>query len=310
VDVLSDLLQRAQATDVLVRQWIAHPPWAVTYVDAPSLTVIATLGGHASLRLEDGPPQPLAAGDIALITGAGRYTVADDPDTMPEFVIRAGRKYTLDGRAVDMHGLTAPRTYGENLSGATIMIRGAYDLRGGVGARLLSLLPASAVIPADPRTRPALDLVTAEVSREEPGQDAVLRRLLDFVLVLALRAWCARPEAKLPPWYDALTTPDIGAALGLIHADPARRWTVAELATKVGLSRATFAARFAKLAGRPPLGYLTDWRMTLAADLLRDTTATIGAVARQVGYEDPFAFSVAFKRAYHCSPSAWRASSR
>jgi AraC-like DNA-binding protein len=306
VDVLSDLLQRAQARDVVVRQWIAHPPWAVTYADAPSLTVVATLGGRASLRLGDGVPRALAAGDIALITGVGSFTVADDPSTVPEFVIRDGRKYSVDGRPVEMQGLSAPRTYGGNLSGATIMIRGAYELRGGVGQRLLSLLPASAVVPADPRTRPALDMVTAEVSREEPGQDAVLHRLLDFVLVLALRAWCARPEANLPPWYHALTTPAIGEALRLIHADPGHRWTVAELATKVGLSRATFAARFTKLVGQPPLGYLTSWRMTVAADLLHDTTATVAAVARQVGYEDPFAFSVAFKRAFRCSPSAWR----
>jgi AraC-like DNA-binding protein len=258
---------------------------------------LSAAGGDAVL--EDGVPTALAAGDIALITGVGSYTVADDPATVPEFVIR-------DGRPVELQGLSAPRTYGGNLAGSTIMIRGGCELRGDVGERLLSLLPASAVIPADPRTRPALDMVTAEVSREEPGQDAVLHRLLDFVLVLALRAWCARPEANLPPWYRALTTPAIGEALRLIHADPGHRWTVAELATKVGLSRATFADRFAKRVGQPPLGYLTSWRMTLAADLLRDTTATIAAVARQVGYEDPFAFSVAFKRAYGCSPSAWR----
>lgn len=305
VDVLSDLLQRAQATDALVRQIIARGPWSVTYADAPSLSVVATLGGSACVRLDDGVPRTLGAGDIALITGVGSYTIADDPETPAYYVIRDGRKYTVDGDPVEWREYLAPRTYGDGLPGATTMVRGAYDLRGGVGDRLLALLPPLAVVSATPSTRPALDLLTTEIAREEPGQDAVLRRLLDFVLVLALRAWCAGPEA-LPSWYQALSAPGIGDALRCIHEDPVHRWSVAELAATVGLSRATFAARFTKLVGQPPLTYLTQWRMTLAADLLRTTTATVATIAHQVGYEDPFAFSVAFKRIYNHPPTAWR----
>jgi transcriptional regulator GlxA family with amidase domain len=147
------------------------------------------------------------------------------------------------------------------------------------------------------------------VSRDEPGQDAVLTRLLDLVLVLALRAWCAE-SATLPAWYRAQRDPAIGEALRLLHTEPARRWTVAELAAKIGLSRAAFAARFTTLVGEPPLTYLTGWRMTLAADLLRDTEHTIAAVAREAGYTDAFAFSVAFKRARGISPSTWRRRAR
>lgn len=306
MDVLSDLLQRAQANDALVRQIIARGPWSVTYADVPSLSVVATLGGSACLRLDDGVPRNLAAGDIALINGVSSYTIADDPSTPAYYVIRGGQKYTIDGDPVEWREYLAPRTYGDGLPGATTMVRGAYELRGDVGQRLLALLPPLAVVSATPQTRPALDLLTTEVAREEPGQDAVLRRLLDFVLVLALRAWCASPEATLPSWYQALTAPGVGDALRFIHEDPAHRWSVAELAAKVGLSRATFAARFTKLVGQPPLTYLTAWRMSLAADLLRTTTATIATVAHQVGYEDPFAFSVAFKRTHHQSPTTWR----
>jgi len=163
-------------------------------------------------------------------------------------------------------------------------------------------------VPAGPRTRAALDLLATEIARDEPGQDAVLHRLLDLVLVLALRAWCAGPAAVLPAWYRALAEPAIGDALRLLHEDPARRWTVAGLAAKVGMSRAAFAARFTGLVGQPPLTYLTGWRMTLAADQLRDTDATIATVAHDVGYADAFAFSVAFKRARGVSPSMWRRS--
>ncbi|MGP3963062.1 AraC family transcriptional regulator [Nonomuraea sp. 3N208] len=193
-------------------------------------------------------------------------------------------------------------------AGATVMLRGVYDLHGSSASRLLALIPPLAVVPSGPRTQAALDLLATETAHDEPGQDAVLARLLDLLLVIALRAWCTGPEASPPAWHQALTDPSIGEALRLLHDNPAHRWTVASLAAKVGLSRAAFAQRFTALVGQPPLGYLADWRMTIAADLLRDTQQTVATVAHQVGYSDPFAFSVAFKRASGHTPSAWRGS--
>ncbi|MFI9358836.1 AraC family transcriptional regulator [Streptomyces lydicus] len=305
MDVLSDLLHRARARTALVRQLIQRPPWSLSFTDPPPLT----LAGHASVRIDDAGTTPvrLAAGDIALITGPGRYTIADDPSTPPQVVIHGERKSVVDGsvEAPDTQRNLAPRTYGDGLPGATVMLRGAYDLRGDVGDRLLGMLPQLAVVPAGPATRAALDLLATEATRDEPGQDAVLDRLLDLLLVLALRTWCAGAETA-PAWYQALADPAIGEALHLLHEEPARRWTVAELATRVGMSRAAFAARFTALVGDPPLTYLTGWRMTVAADLLRDAETTVAAVAREVGYEDPFAFSVAFKRIRGVSPSIWR----
>ncbi|MGW0886136.1 AraC family transcriptional regulator [Streptomyces sp. NPDC002671] len=308
MDVLSDLLHRARARNAQIRRLIQRPPWSMTFADAPTLTVVATLGGHASVRLDDDPqptPVRLAAGDIALISSTNRYTIADAPDTPPQVVIRGGKKHVIDSGTAARQNL-GPRTFGDGLPGATTLLRGAYELRGDVGERLLDMLPPLAVVPAGPRTQAALDLLAAEVAHDEPGQDAVLNRLLDLVLVLALRAWCARPQAQLPSWYQALATPYVGDALRLLHEAPAHRWTVAELAAHVGQSRATFAARFTRVVGEPPLTYLTGWRMALAADLLRDTEETVAAVAREVGYGDAFAFSVAFKRARGVSPSNWR----
>jgi AraC-like DNA-binding protein len=274
----------------------------MTFADGPPLTLVATLGGHAFVSLGTGPPVRLGAGDIALVSTKS-YTIADDPDTAPQVVIRGAKKYPITGTG-DLNP-RAPRTYGDGAPGATTMLRGAYELHGVVAERLLAMLPPLAVVPAGPRTRAALDLLAAEVARDEPGQDAVLRRLLDLVLVLALRAWCAATETP-PAWYRASDDAGVGEALRLLHAEPAHRWTVASLAARAGLSRAAFAARFAHLVGEPPLTYLTGWRMTLAADLLRDTEDTVAAVAHAVGYEDPFAFSVAFKRHRGASPSDWR----
>ncbi|GGQ84633.1 AraC family transcriptional regulator [Kitasatospora griseola] len=312
MDVLSDLLHRARATNAQIRQLIQRPPWATTFADAPPLTVVATLGGRASVRLDDDPgaaPVRLAAGDIALVSGTAQYTIADSPDTPPQMVVRDGRKHLIDADAPAQQPL-APRTYGDGLPGATTLLRGAYEIRGEVGERLLRTLSPLAVVPAGPRTRAVLELLAAETAHEAPGQDAVLERLLDLVLVLALREWCARPDARVPSWHRALAAPAIGEALRLLHENPGHRWTVAELAAKVGQSRATFAAHFTAAVGEPPLGYLTGWRMTLAADRLRDTDRTVAAVAREVGYEDAFAFSTAFKRARGASPAHWRRAHR
>jgi AraC-like DNA-binding protein len=92
-----------------------------------------------------------------------------------------------------------------------------------------------------------------------------------------------------------------------MQEQPAKAWTVARLGTETGLSRAAFARRFTELVGEPPMAYLTSWRMSLAADLLTEPEATVAAVARQVGYGTPFAFSTAFKRAHRVSPQHFRA---
>jgi AraC-like DNA-binding protein len=99
----------------------------------------------------------------------------------------------------------------------------------------------------------------------------------------------------------------VGGALRLMHADPARPWTVAELASETGVSRAALARRFHELVGEPPMSFLTGWRLTLAADLLREPGATVGSVAAQVGYGSGFALSAAFKRVRGMSPQAFRA---
>lgn len=311
MDALSDLLHRSRTSDADVRQLIQRPPWSMTFADAPPLTVFAALGGRAMVRLEDlpeVPPTELAAGDIAVVTVSRRHTVSDDLATAPQVVIRAGHKQWLGppDRHADLVNVLAPRTYGDGLPGATTVIRGTYAPQGDAGRRLLSALPPLATVPANPRTGAALDLLTSEAARDEPGQDAVLHRMLDLILVLALREGCAGSGLERPAWYRALSDTAIGAALERVHTDPAHRWTVAELAAAAGMSRAAFAARFTELVGQPPLAYLTDWRMTLAADLLRDGSGTtVAAAARAVGYQDAFAFSVAFKRVKGVSPSHW-----
>ena len=155
----------------------------------------------------------------------------------------------------------------------------------------------------------AAESVTEEIVRDEPGQEVVLDRLLDLLLVAALRTWFSRAESDAPAWYRAQADPLVGRALRMLHNNPAHPWTVATLAAAVGSSRAALARRFTELVGEPPMSFLTGWRLALAADLLREPDATVAAVARQVGYGSAFALSTAFKRVRGVTPSEHRAAS-
>jgi AraC-like DNA-binding protein len=149
-------------------------------------------------------------------------------------------------------------------------------------------------------------VLAGEITKDDPGQDVVLDRLLDLLLIAVLRTWFSRPEAGAPGWYRAQGDPIVGRAIRMLHHNPAHPWTVASLAKETGVSRAAFARRFTDLVGEPPMAFLTNWRLALAADLLREPSATVGAVARQVGYGSSFALSTAFKRVRGMSPQGFR----
>jgi AraC-like DNA-binding protein len=146
-----------------------------------------------------------------------------------------------------------------------------------------------------------------EMVKDEPGQEAVLDRLLDLLLVAVLRAWFSCHQGEAPGWYRAQSDPVVGIALRMLQNNPAQRWTVAMLAGEIGVSRAALARRFADLVGEPPMTFLKAWRLGLAADLLREPHTTIEAVAQQVGYSSAFALSAAFKRIRGVSPKDHRA---
>ncbi len=130
-------------------------------------------------------------------------------------------------------------------------------------------------MPCEEVRSPIVDLLAAEVERDEPGQQVVLDRLPDLALIATLRAWFARPAADPPGWYRAHGDPLVGRALRAIHREPARPWTVAALAARTGVSRAALARRFTALVGQPPMTYVTHWRLDLAAEALRTTDATL-----------------------------------
>ncbi len=165
------------------------------------------------------------------------------------------------------------RTWGNSTDGETVMLTGSYQLEGEVSGRLLRALPPLLVLRGEDWDSPLIGLLADEIVKDEPGQEAVLDRLLDLLLIAVLRAWFARPEAEAPGWYRAHGDPIVGPALRALHHDPAHPWTVAELADRSGVSRAALARRFNDLVGEPPMSFLTGWRIALAADLLQEPGA-------------------------------------
>ncbi|EMF21662.1 AraC family transcription regulator [Streptomyces gancidicus BKS 13-15] len=275
--------------------------------DRAPLTVMLPVRGDAWLLPDRGDPVRLRAGDLAVARGPAPYTCADDPGTAPQaLILPGGRCHYPDGRPLNGSMDLGVRTWGDRPDSGTVLLIGTYQMRGEIGGRLLDALPPLLSLGADVWDCPLTELLTREVARDAPGQEVVLDRLLDLLVIAALRAWFARPEAEPPAWYAALSDPVVGPALRLIQDDPARPWTVAGLAEKAGVSRVAPARRFTRLVGEPPMSYLTGRRLALAADRLRDTDDTLAAIARQVGYGSAFALSTAFKRAFDVSPQEWR----
>jgi AraC-like DNA-binding protein len=308
VDAVAGLLDGPRARGAFLLRCSMDPPWAIHVRDEAPLTVMAVLRGDAWVVPGATAPVRLGTGDVVVVRGPDPYTVADDPATPPTAVIHPGQHCTTpDGTALHQSLDQGVRTWGTSPDGAAVLLTGTYPWRGDVSGRVLGALPHLLVQRADAWDSPLVGYLAEEIGRDAPGQEAVLDRLLDLLLVAVLRSWFARPDAEAPGWYRAQSDPVVGRALHLLQNDPARPWTVASLAAAVGVSRAGLARRFTALVGEPPMAYLTDWRLRLAADLLTETGATLDAVARRVGYGSGFALSSAFSRVRGESPRAHRA---
>lgn len=145
-----------------------------------------------------------------------------------------------------------------------------------------------------------------ETRAPRAGADAVLAKLSELLFIEAIRSYIETLPQDQRGWFAGLRDPHVGRALALLHAEPARAWTVDDLGRDVGLSRSSLAERFALLIGEPPMQYLTRWRLALAARELKESRDSVLRVAEQVGYESEAAFNRAFKREFGMPPATWR----
>jgi AraC-like DNA-binding protein len=176
---------------------------------------------------------------------------------------------------------------------------------------LLEALPGVFVL--DLNGKPCAEFVGAsfryaaqEVASGRPGSEAVLAKLSELLFVEAVRSYAESLPPRQQGWLAGLRDAAVGRALALMHGDVARPWTTEELAAAVALSRSAFAERFTQLVGQPPISYLTDWRMQLAAARLRETPRSIAQVAGDLGYESEASFTRAFKRTHGLAPGRFR----
>ncbi|WP_280480455.1 AraC family transcriptional regulator [Nocardia cyriacigeorgica] len=274
MDVFDELLRNVRGNGSVFEQSEIAPMGSLVLGESATLTLCAPMRGGGVLDTGDGELRRIGAGQTAIVCGPEPFTFTDTPGP----------------------GSTEP----------TVLMVGSYDVRAEVPQRLLRVLPRVAVVTDAEDCEPLREYLQAQLTLSGPGRQIVLDRMLDWLLVCTLREWFDRPEAEPPAWYRALGDDVVGPALAALHADPARAWSTAELAATAGVARTTFTTRFTAAVGQSPAAYLTEWRLTLAADLLAHSELTVAAIARRVGYADAFGFSSAFKRVRGMSPSTYR----
>lgn len=307
MDAFGGLLDGPRARGAFALRTVMTPPWSLRILAESPITVLAMVRGHAWVVPDGDEPVRLDVGDVAVTRAPVHYNVADDPTTKPDIVIHPGQRCcNLAGESVEERMMHGVRTWGNDPSGSTLMLVGAYESTSDISDRLLRALPPVLSLSNDTWNSPLVALLCEEMSREVPGQAAVLDRLIDLLLIAVLRAWFTRPEAETPTWYRAQSDPVVSRALQRIHNEPAHPWTLAKLATEVGVSRAALARQFQDVVGESPMKFLTSWRLALAADMLCEPDETVGTVAAKLGYSTPFALSKAFKRVRGVSPQEHR----
>jgi AraC-like DNA-binding protein len=294
VDILQDHLIRARASGGVFARSVARSPWGLRLPGTIQLALHTVVQGRAWLWLDDpGAALELAPGDLALVPGGPDHQVAHKPGAACISPERFREQHANDEHTVHQE--------------ATVFLCGAYRFSGDVGRGLIRTLPPTLLLrtAAHDPLHDVIALLSRELSGPAPGQQTVLDRLLDVLLVLALRA-CFEQSPTSPRWYQASNDPRLSPALHAIHAEAGHPWTVPELASLSGLSRPAFARNFGRSLGQAPMQYLTDWRMTLARDYLRTGELTVAQIANRTGYATPNAFAAAFRRHHGQPPGQWQ----
>ncbi|MGW0229370.1 AraC family transcriptional regulator [Actinopolymorpha singaporensis] len=293
MDALSQLVATMRTGEPASSLITHHAPWHRSYPPVQGAGIHVILQGSAVLLSSGTEPVALGVGDVVFTPQGAGHALADSATT------------PLPGVG------TAADTAADGDGPTTVLLCGAYGLdRSRVHPMLLEL-PEYVHLPArlghHPSLRAAIDLLGREVQDRRPGTDAAIPALLDMLLLFILRAWTDDQDCdEGSGWAAALRDRPVSTALSAIHRNPGHPWTVESLGTEAGLSRAAFARRFAALVGQPPLAYLTWWRLTTAARLLRETDSSLHSVAQRVGYASEFAFANAFKREFGTAPGAYR----
>jgi AraC-like DNA-binding protein len=301
-DIVADVvatIRRGSAISCLAR---LHAPWGMELEEGALAGVAVITSGACWLMPEGHEPVQLVQGDVVLLPSGIAHVCADQPSRaarpLKELIGGPLEEGIPNRLVIDGDGLV------------TRLLIGAFLLAPGPPHPLTAVLPPVMHIGAgqarDRGLAAAVELLSCEIQRADPGAPAVVASLLDLLFVYILRAWLAEQHQTSEGWVRALYDPVVGSALALIHDDPARPWSVDLLARAVGAPRATFTRRFRTLTGQSPMAYVAAWRMSVAARLLREQPGSLREIAHRVGYDSEFAFARAFKRTTGHSPGRYR----
>ena len=293
MDPLLDLIRLLRPEAAIWGRTRAGGRWGHYFHARESLLFGWVQRGECLLLREGRPPVRLATDDVFLIWTAAPFALASD----------------AEARQVDSETPEAGGVLGDG-PGNPVIVRGGSFVVSRDHKRLFGeLLPQLIHLDAGGRhastIRTLLEIGDRECRQPGPGADLIVARLVEIVILEAIRGHAARAAREAPGLLAGLNDPGVSKALVAMHERPARAWTVSELATLCGASRSSFASRFTRVVGSGPIDYLVSWRMAVARDRLADPSARVGEIAFETGYQSSSAFSKAFSREVGTSPRAY-----
>jgi len=323
-DILSDVLRGIRLRGAVFFYLSYGPEWATAAPPSKDIAALVLPGsdhvmeyhvvtrGEAWAAIAGHAPVRLAPGDIVMFPHGDAHVLSSKPNLRPQYVdaewISAHRQYS---RPITLNDLGYDRgmEFSEPASGAmTNIVCGFWGCDVRPFNPLIAQLPSMLHLACGPDRgfmSEALQQAIHACCEKRLGSEVVLERISEIMFVQAVGRYIAETREETG-WIAGLQDKHVGQALALLHSRPAAAWTVDELGHHVGMSRSALHERFTQLIGQPPMHYLTQWRMQLAANLLRSTSNTVASVALDVGYESEAAFARAFKRLIGVTPGTWR----
>ena len=322
MDVLSEVLKVVKLQGALFYNGEFSSPWCVNASSARALARQFAPGaehvimfhllteGHAFVRLESGERETLSPGDLVMIPhgdphvmgNGGIANAVNDSEQLADVIAQGLKPWRMGGggeltKFVCGYMACEPRLSQVFLNGLPPVFK--VSIRNDASGRWL-----------ENSIRFSVDQTGDQADRLQAGGEAVLAKLSEVVFIATLRCYIAQLPAEQTGWLAGARDSEVGKTLALMHRDPARPWTLADLAKEAGVSRSVLAERFRHYLGEPPMAYLTRWRLQLGAQMLVSTNYSVAQIAGEVGYESEAAFNRAFKREFAIPPARFRTKSR
>lgn len=304
--VLDSLLEVMRPRGTVVGTSWMRAPWGIAFDRAPFVRFNIVIDGHCWVRSPRLPaPVRLEPGGLVLIMSDTPHELASEPGarTVPigKLMPKLAEQWRRDGFPAHAR------------PGDALVLHGAYSFERSLRSAWTGLPPIICISSRDGATPTRLEGVIAalraEVESPGEGSQVVIDRLVDLLLVYSFRAMRRIDEGAAAAWIVGARAPGLGRALACMHDAPDKPWTVADLAREAGMSRSGFSKAFGEAIGRSPGAYITEWRMSVAMRLLRETRDSVERIATRCGYTNPYAFSTAFKRSTGKPPAAYRRAS-